>query len=75
MATWKNAQRHGNEPRIKDIENLTFNDPLFDGDPEAIKDKTFEELQDQAWTKDARNTSAFTNDTRNTSVFTSDPRN
>lgn len=75
MATWNNELRHGQNSRLKELENYTFEDAPFIEDPEKIKDKTFDELVDQVWTNETRNTSTYTNDTRNTSTFTNDPRN
>ena len=41
--------RHGKVLTLGDLANLTFTDTVFDGDPEALKDKTFEELNGASW--------------------------
>ena len=45
--------------------DFTFEDAPFIEDDEKIKDKTFDELVDQVWTNETRNTATWTNDARN----------
>jgi hypothetical protein len=41
--------RHGKDPVIAEIENLTFNDVIFP-DGTLVKDVTFNQLANQVWT-------------------------
>lgn len=74
MATWSNKNRgssswtgqlrRGRDPQIADIADLTFNDPLL-SDGTLVKDTTFEQLQDQEWTEENKNSASWSNETRN----------
>lgn len=65
IATFKGIIRHGTDPRILDIQDLTFNDVLFE-DGTQLKDATFAQLVDQVWTNINKSASpVFTNQTRN----------
>ena len=48
--SWKRRIRHGIEPTIEGMADLTFEDPMLWEDDEAIKDKRFNELTNQTWT-------------------------
>ena len=62
---FSNIVAHGKATILRDIENYTFNDAPFLNDTEAIKDKTFDELVDAAWTNQTKNTATYTNQTKN----------
>ena len=53
-ASLTNQLRHGTEPTINDMADLTFEDPLYKGGA-AIKDLTFSELAGQTWTSQNKN--------------------
>ncbi len=63
--TFKTILRKGTDPRIADIENLTFTDqPFLDG--RELKDLTFNDLANQVWTNQSKSVSpTYTNATRN----------
>lgn len=63
-STFLKLLRHGNDPRIVDLENTTFNDVVF-SDGTILKDVTFAQLADQVWAKVTKNTSTFANISRN----------
>lgn len=75
MSTWTNNIKHGRAIRISDIADYTFNDAPFLEDSEAIKDKTFEELQDLIYTNETKNVASFTNSTKNSATLTNETKN
>ena len=56
--------KHGKEPTVGELADLTFNDTYFDGGS-AIKDITFESLQDTSFTNQSKNSGTITNQTKN----------
>lgn len=54
--------RHGKEPTMGELADLTFNDTYNDG--EALKDKTFEELQDATWSIQSKNSGTISLQTK-----------
>ncbi len=55
--------RHGKEPTMAELADLTFNDIYNDG--EAIKDKTFEDLQNAVWSTQSKNSGTTNLQTKN----------
>ena len=63
--TYQNTLRKGRETILSDIENLTFEDPIF-SDGTLVKDATFDQFAAQVWTNENKNSTTFTNgNTRN----------
>ena len=63
--TFKTILRKGTDPRIVDIENLTFTDqPFLDGT--ELKDLTFDQLANQVYVNQSKSSApTFNNETRN----------
>lgn len=65
VATFKGVIRHGTDPRILDMEDLTFEDVLF-ADGTLVKNATFAQLQNQVWANIIKSSPpSFSNATRN----------
>ncbi len=62
--TFTNSLRHGKEPKISDIADKTFTDTLYDGESKELKDYTFNELANQAWSNASKNSSTFVNENK-----------
>jgi hypothetical protein len=48
----------GVDPRMIDVQNLTFTDPMFPG--QETQDVTFNQLTDVVWTEQNKNDTTFT---------------
>lgn len=56
--------RHGKDPVIQDVQNLTFNDQIF-SDGTLVKDATFNQMSNAAWTSPNKNNGTLTTPTKN----------
>ena len=56
--------RHGKDPVIADIANLTFNDPML-ADGTLVKNVTFAQVADQVYAYPNKNNSSLTTPTKN----------
>jgi hypothetical protein len=59
VATLTLKFRHGKEPTIGDMANLTFTDVLFP-DGSQIKDITFNQIADQVWSYASKHAATLT---------------
>lgn len=62
---FQDTLRKGRATIIADVQNLTFNDPMF-SDGQLVKDVTFDQLVDTVWTNNNKSASpTFTETVRN----------
>ncbi len=62
-ATLQNFLKTGINHPLSDMQNMTFNDVIFD-DGEKVKDVTFNEFQTLVFTKQSKNQTTLTNVTK-----------
>ena len=58
-STFKMQVKQGVDPRILDVQDLTFNDQMYPG--QLVKDTTFAQMQNTVWAEPAKNATTFTN--------------
>lgn len=56
--------RHGKDPILNDIKNLTFNDVMLP-DGTLVKDTTFLQVGDQVWTNQTKNNATLNAQAKN----------